>query len=440
MRSPSHALCHTKSAKQMSSQDSNLLRIARWLAFGSAVSILIGIAPSQILLALSFAALLASGEPLRLPPIKLPLALFLLGTVVSLALSDDPWAGLPQIRKFYVFLELLVVFSLLRELAMVRLLFLSWAGIGALTAVRGCIQFVGKVQEAHRLGRNFYEFYVGERITGFTSHWNTYSAEEMFSLIMVIAFLFFGPIGKRRWIWTSCAALLALAVVLGETRGIWIAAIVAGIYLVWFWRRWMVLLAPVVLAVVFLVAPHAVRQRFTSIFHPKDIDSNQFRVVTWRTGMQMIQRHPWFGLGPEEVKARFNDYVPADIPRPLPSGWYGHLHNIYLHYAAERGIPTMLVLLWLLLRILWDFHQGLNALPPGRGSRRFLLHGAIAAVLATMTEGFVELNLGDSEVLTMFLVVVACGYLANDPEVSADIPQVVLASHIPGPASGASKR
>jgi hypothetical protein len=159
----------------MTSQEPILLRSARWLAFGSAAAIMFGIAPSQILLALSFAALLASGEKLRMPRIWLPLSLFLLGTVISLLLSDDPVAGLPQIRKFYVFLMLLVVFSLLRSLAMVRCLFLTWAGIGALTAVHGSIQFAGKVQEAHRHGRNFYEFYVGERITGFTSHWNTYS-------------------------------------------------------------------------------------------------------------------------------------------------------------------------------------------------------------------------------------------------------------------------
>ena len=405
----------------MSAQDSNLLRGARWLAFGSAAAILVGIAPSQILLALSFAALLGSGEPLRLPRIRLPLALFLLGTVVSLALSDDPAAGLPQIRKFYVFLELLVVFSLLRRLAMVRLLFLTWAGIGALTAIRGCIQFAGKVQEAHRLGRNFYEFYVGERITGFTSHWNTYSAEEMFALIMLGSFLFFAPAARKRlWVWVLCAGLLALAIVLGETRGIWIAVSVAGLYLTWFWRRWMVILTPIVVMVVFIVSPPAVKERFTSIFRPKDVDSNQFRVVTWRTGIQMIERHPWFGLGPEEVKAHFNEYVPADTPRPLPSGWYGHLHNIYLHYAAERGLPTMLVLLWMLIQILVDFWRGLKLLPPGRSDRRFLLHGGIAVALATMTEGFVELNLGDSEVLTMFLVVVACGYLALEKELAAE--------------------
>ena len=39
-------------------------------------------------------------------------------------------------------------------------------------------------------------------------------------------------------------------------------------------------------------------------------------------------------------------------------------------------------------------------------------------VLATLVEGFVEVNLGDSEVLTMFLVVVACGYLALEKELA----------------------
>ena len=37
-----------------------------------------------------------------------------------------------------------------------------------------------------------------------------------------------------------------------------------------------------------------------------------------------------------------------------------------------------------------------------------------------MAEGFVELNLGDSEVLTMFLVVVACGYLALEKDLAVE--------------------
>ena len=396
------------------------LRLAQWLTFGSAAAILLSIAISQILLALAVAALLISGEKLRLPPIKLPLVLFLLGTVISLAFSADPAAGLPQIRKFFVFLELLVVFSTLRDTVLIRRLMLSWAAIGGLIAVRGLVQFAGKVREAHELGRNFYDYYApAERLTGFMSHWMTFSGQEMFALLMLGSFLFFAPAAiERRWVWLLCASLMALALLLGFTRSIWLATAVAGVYLCWFFRRWLVPLAPVALALLFFLSPAAVRERITSLTRPKQgVDSNEFRVVTWRTGVRMIEQHPLLGLGPEGVKLHFAEYVPADIPRPLPSGWYGHLHNIYLHYAAERGIPTMLVLMWLLLEILFDFWRGLGALPPGRSNRRFLLHGGIAVVLATMVAGFFELNLGDSEVLTMFLVVVACGYLALEKDV-----------------------
>src|SRR5574340_407304 len=128
----------------------------------------------------------------------------------------------------------------------------------------------------------------------------------------------------------------------------------------------------------------------------------------------MVKQHPWLGLGPERVKARFNEFVPAEVPRPLPSDWYGHLHNIYVHYAAERGIPALLVLLWWLGRMLFDFIAAARRLPPGRDDLKMALHAAAAAVVAVMVEGVFELNLGDSEVLTMFLAITACGYVAAD--------------------------
>jgi O-antigen ligase len=124
----------------------------------------------------------------------------------------------------------------------------------------------------------------------------------------------------------------------------------------------------------------------------------------------MIKAHPLLGLGPEQVNRQFKKYVPTDIPQPLPTGWYGHLHNIYLHYAAERGIPTMLMLVWMLLTIVRDFQRALAS--PGIGDEaRSFLRGAVAAVIAIMTTGLFELNLGDSEVLILFLAVVSCGYV-----------------------------
>lgn len=376
------------------------------------------IAASQGLLALAFAALLLSGDKLRLPRIKWPLALFMLGTLLALAFSGDPVAhGLPQVRKFYVFLELLVVFSCLRNLKVVRWLFLTWAGCGAITALRGCVQFDEKVQEAHRLGQSFYDYYVVERITGFTSNWNTYSAEEMFALIMVAALLLFAPRARRNWVWVLCGILIALAVVLGETRGIWIATAVASVYLVFFWRPWLCALIPVAILLGYFVSPAPVQQRLTSIVHPNSIDSNQFRKIAWSAGLAMIEKHPLLGIGPDGPKFHFKEYVPADVWATKPAGFYEHMHNVYLQWAADRGIPTMLAMLWILIQMPIDFWRGLRSLPPGPSVRRFLLHGATAVVLAVMVEGFVEYNLGDSEVLTMFLVATACGYLALEKDV-----------------------
>ena len=403
----------------MSPEPSPTFRAAGWLAFASAAAIVFSIAVSQILLGASLAALLISRERLRLPAIKWPLALFLFGTLLAWVFSGHLAAGLPQIKKIYVFAELLVVFSCLRNSKWIRWLFLVWAGFAALTAVWGCVQFAGKIRQAHALRVNFYDFYVAERIKGFTSHWNTFSAEEMFALIMLAAFLLFAR-APRSWIWlkAACAFLIVLAVLLAETRGVWFATAAAGFYLLWVWKRKLVLLAPVLIVLAAVASPTAIRERVRSVVQPQKVDSNQFRIVVWRTGLRMIEAHPWLGLGPEEPHIQFQKWLPGDIRRPLPSGYYGHLHNVYLQYAAERGIPTMLVMLWLLIRIVVDFRRGLRGLPPGRDDRRFLLHGGIAVVLAVLAEGFVEYNLGDSEVLTMFLVVTACGYLALEKDVA----------------------
>jgi O-antigen ligase len=375
--------------------------------------IILGIAPSQILLGLSLAVLLASRAKLRLPPIKLPLGLFLLGTLIAVAVSGDPLAGFPQVKKIYVFSQLLVVYTLLRETKIARWLVLTWACFGASSALLGLFQFGAKLYHIHQLHADLYSAYVTERITGFMSHWYTFSVEEMLVLLMLGSFLLFSPAARRHtWLWCTLALVMSLAVLLAETRAVWIALAVGAIYLLLCWRPLVALAVPVCMVGVLLVSPATIRQRAVSIVRPTTDDSNSFRFILMRTGVRMIEAHPWFGLGPEMPRKHFMEYLPADIPLPLPSGSYMHLHNIYLEYAAERGIPVLLIFLWLIGKILWDFGRGVRALPAGRDDRRFLLHGGIAVVISLLVEGVADVNLGDSEDLTIFLVVVALGYNA----------------------------
>ncbi|HWB99598.1 MAG TPA: hypothetical protein VG672_22980, partial [Bryobacteraceae bacterium] len=234
---------------------------AVWLTFASSAAIVVGIAPSQILLGAALACLLASGEKPQIPAaIKFPLGLFLLGTLVAVALSGDIAGGWPQVKKMYVFLQLVVAYTLLRETKMARWLVLCWGAFGAGSALLGVGQFAVKLYRIHRAGEDFYSGYVAQRITGFMSHWYTFSVEEMLVLLMLGSFVFFSPAARRHlWLWCTLAALMSLGVVLAETRAVWIALVIGAAYLVWCWRKWVVLVIPTLVLIGLLVAPQAIR-------------------------------------------------------------------------------------------------------------------------------------------------------------------------------------
>jgi len=391
-----------------------------WLAVGSAASILVSIAVSQILLALALSVLLLSGLPLRWPKVCAGLGLFLIWTLLSLALSPDPGHGTAQVRKMFVFLILLVFYSSVRSLSEARWLVYAWLVLGTVTAGRGFYQYVRDITLAREANMDFYHYYIAGRISGFMSHWMTFSGQQLFILLLVVAYLLFAPLRRERWwLWLPCGAVVGLALVLSDTRSVWLATLAGGFYLLWRWNRKAALVMPVLVATALLFAPAAVKQRAVSIVKPeKETDSNAHRITAWRTGLQMVRAHPVFGVGPEEIAKPqvFDSYVPRDIQRPLPTGFYGHLHSIYIHYAAERGIPAALLLTGALLYAIWRFRTALMKLRTGRSYQRLLLEFAIASVIGVMVSGVFELNLGDSEVLTMFLVILCLGELALTSE------------------------
>jgi O-antigen ligase len=391
-------------------------RLPFYFAFGAAAAGVVSIAACQILLGLSLAALLASGRrQWRLPPITLPLVVFFVWTALSLAVSDDPAAGLPQIRKFYVWLLLVVVFSTFRCLGDVRRLLLTIAGAGTLSALWSFVEFYARWERAERLGEPFYQGYVADRITGFMSHWMTFSGHMMICVLLVAALLLFGA-PRPRWPWLVALGLLSLALLLALTRSVWPATAAGAVYLLWFWRRWVILLLPVAGVALLLVAPEPVATRIRSIYRPdRVLDSNQHREVLRETGLEMIAANPWFGVGPEQVERNVRRYWPEDAPRPIPRNWwYGHLHNTYIHYAAERGIVAALALLWLMGRALLEFARGARRTQSGEA--RFVLHAAAAVVIGVLVAGWWEVNLGDSEMLSTTVAVMGAAYAALQEE------------------------
>jgi O-antigen ligase len=385
-------------------------RAALYFALAAGAASMVSIAASQILLGAALASLFGLRHQWRLPQGWPWIAIFFLWTLAALALSDAPRAGLPQVKKFFVWLFLFAIVSTVRHVAEARLLATGWLLGATASALWGIQQFTRKWLAAQAPGEDFYRNYVADRITGFNSHWMTFSGQMMVALLVGLALLIWGRPGRvLRWMLIFTLPVITLSIVLAMTRGVWIATALAAVYLLWSWKRWTVALVPA-LALAALALP-AVRERAVSLVHPHgERDSNEHRVYTFRTGIEMVRAHPWFGLGPERVGPHFREYLPKDLSPELPDGFYGHLHNIYLQFAAERGVPALLSLLvffGLALR------RWLGRLRLGAGGEAWLLRAAVAVMIGVLITGLFEHNLGDSEMLTLTLVMVGAADAAR---------------------------
>ena len=377
-------------------------------AFLFSVTGFVSIAASHVFLGLAIVLLLASRIPFRFPPLAAPVAAFFFWTLVSAWASDDLAGAMPQIKKFYVFFALPVIYSLFRSRDAARRLLEAWVIVGVLAVGFAMFQFVVKIGEAERAGTGFLTYYTPDRITGFFSHWMTFSQAALLILAALLAYLLFSRRALfGRAVWTAAAALIGLGLVVAFTRSVWLAMVVLGIYFVWETRPKLLWLMPAAVALVILAAPGPLREHIESIANP---GPREARPIMWRTGLRMIRAEPWTGVGPMQVGARFREFQPPDVTE-LPPAYYEHLHNVYIHYAAERGLPALAAVLWLLGKILWDLRRGLARMAPGRSEARFLAQAGFAATLAIMTVSFFDLSLGDSEVLGAYLTVAALGYV-----------------------------
>jgi len=383
------------------------------LVGAAAVTPLVSIRVFEILMAAALLALIATRRPWRVPPVWLPLALFLLGTLLSLFASGHIRDGLPQVRKFYVYLMLFLVTSAVQSVRQVRWIALGWALAGALSSLWALKQFFTKYRAAQLAHQNFYTSYVDARITGFMGHWMTLSGELMMALLVIGALLFFSR-GRSAKLWLLAAALpVTAALALTWTRSMWLGALCGVVYLIWFWHRWALAAVPVLIAGLLIANPLDIRERAVSALSPHEgrTDSNGHRAELRRIGWEMIKAHPWLGVGPEQVSRQYQDYIRPDMPPPQASQYYGHLENDYVQYAAERGVPTMLALLWMIGWAIFDFAGALRRLPAD-APQRWVPHAAIAVTAGVLVSGFYSWNLNNSEVLAMFLAVLGCGYVA----------------------------
>jgi putative inorganic carbon (HCO3(-)) transporter len=187
------------------------------------------------------------------------------------------------------------------------------------------------------------------------------------------------------------------ALVISQTRNAWVGA-VAGLATIAIIRapRLLWALAGVV-AVLLVLRPAAVTSRLT-VTDRSSID----RYYQWQAGVDMILDKPIFGQGPGMILVEYPRYRWRDAPNPNTP----HLHDNALQIAATRGLPGLAFFTW------WIVVALATALAEARRARAESPFGwpavaALGGLVAILTAGVFEYNLGDSEVLMLALLLIS---------------------------------
>jgi O-antigen ligase len=359
-------------------------RLGYWLFSGHLLTVF-GIALSNIFLALM---LLTAPWTLRgrraawaeLAPMVVPLGVYALWLVGSIAASYDPVRSLSGLRELVTLSTLLLAPFFVRGEREVRRLVDGLIGVGVLLAGAGLAQYLAGYGGLDR------------RIRGPFSHYMTFSGLLLICDLLLIASMILNPRRRRIWHW-GALAVINIALLGTLTRGAWVGlGLTLTLYLLVRTPRWLLAYVPVALLVA-LLAPPRIVDRIASMTDLQD-RSNYDRLCMLTAGVTMVAERPWFGMGPEMVERRYSIYRPPSAPRyEIP-----HLHNSFLQLAAERGLPTLAAYLALLAgsaAVAWRRYvrEGGEA-----GPCADLYVGMLLALLAFNLAGLFENNWGDTEV------------------------------------------
>ncbi len=139
--------------------------------------------------------------------------------------------------------------------------------------------------------------------------------------------------------------------------------------------------------------------------------SSSLRVNVARVGLSRIPLHPVFGHGMDAMKRHWNEWG-------FPGKDMLHLHSTPLQLAFDRGVPALLLWLWLMAALVRQIASDEKRASDLSDTNTYgLLLGGLGALLGFLASSMVNYNYGDSEAVMLFWwlmgVCVTCGRLVR---------------------------
>jgi O-antigen ligase len=354
-----------------------------------------------------------SGPIFESPQARLFVALFI-GIVISAALNESAFAAIAKYLVFLLFLPFVIVAVRTHE-QLRRVIFAL--GITMVIVIPYAMRQTARYEG--RMGVGLYEP-------------NYFAANLLLLLPIPLAIASYQTNRWRRLAWLGASGALAMGLILTSSRGGYLGLLTAG--LVYAYRRWGVRAAAGVLILLILVAlPTDLGRRATSSLDsdappaPGVEESNLAHKALLWGGLKMMYDAPLFGVGPQRFKDYSRRYSGLKIPYIA--------HNSYLEIAAEAGLPTLCIFLFMYMTAITVLGRAarLTGGPETRelaawaeGLRTGLVGFAVAA-------GFISAQFEKFFWVVIFLSIVV-GRLAQQHRIDAAAAEHLAPAPAPAPA------
>lgn len=392
---------------------------ARWIPWCAAASIvasLISIAAAYIFAGIALIlwvidSLRRRRLHLRWPPFALPLLLFVLSIGIAVLFSEDPGTSSGSLKKLVRFLFVPLMFT--------------WFGKAHVEWTVRRIYWVLGASAVYALAQYYWlmEPDLLHRVTGFMSHWMTFSGQLMMGVVSLGVFLCrerltpgASPAVNREetgWRRLPARGLLLLSLLIWSllvtfTRNAWLGTAAGGLLLLVLRKKTRVLLLLLALMALLILLPTPFQDRLLSGVDLSDT-TTQVRLEMVKAGSRLIADHPWTGVGPGMVSREVLKYRSH---QEYPDWAYQHLHNNFLQVAAETGLVGLAFWLALWIVLIRDLIR--MWLRSESEWVRFLSLNGLCISAAFHVAGCLEYNFGDSEVLILLLFFLTAPYAVQD--------------------------
>jgi O-antigen ligase len=254
------------------------------------------------------------------------------------------------------------------------------------------------------------------RASGWTRHYGTFAEvlQLIAQLALGLALAHFRNHGFNRYfkIAIVAAAIVMMGLVFTAMRTVIVAFVIGACVIAWRSLRG-VYKVVFTFAVFFVLAFGAVVVSQTRARDALSLNdpSSSLRVQVARVGLSRIPLHPIFGHGMDAMKRHWNEWG-------FPGKDMLHLHSTPLQLAFDRGLPMLVLWLWLMFALFRQIATDERVASDLSDTNTYgILLGALGGLTGFLASSLVNYNYGDSEAVMLFWwlmgVCVTCGRLVR---------------------------